>query len=265
MLNTVKKIGPVLDLFTAERPEWRMSDIARALDMPKSSAHSLVATLAEIGLLSRGSHGRYRLGWNLLSLSERLRSSLEFREHALPHMQELSRTLKETILLAVLDRHEVVYVERAEGRHPMVRLAGVSVGARIPAHCTAVGKMLLAHRDIEEVRALMSHSGMRAMTARTITTFDELQGALVEIRTQGVAFDLQEVVADVACAAVPITDSYGSVIAAMSVSMPAYRFPAQRGAVVAPLKAAAMVISERIAAAEVEREAVLAATAPVED
>src|SRR3954454_7916836 len=61
MLNTVKKVGPVLDLFTAEQSEWRMTDIARALEMPKSSAHALVTTLADVGLLSVGPSGRYRL------------------------------------------------------------------------------------------------------------------------------------------------------------------------------------------------------------
>jgi IclR family KDG regulon transcriptional repressor len=88
MLTTIQKIGPVLELFTVERPEWRMSDIARELGTPKSSAHSLVATLAEIGLLSVGANGSYRLGWNLLSLSERMRASLDFRQHAVPVMQE---------------------------------------------------------------------------------------------------------------------------------------------------------------------------------
>src|SRR3954451_7306438 len=64
MLTTIQKIGPVLELFTVERPEWRMSGIARELGTPKSSADSLVAPLAEIGPLSVGAAGSYRLGWN---------------------------------------------------------------------------------------------------------------------------------------------------------------------------------------------------------
>lgn len=249
-LNTIKKIGPVLELFTPERPEWRMTEIARALGMPKSSAHSLVTTLAEIGLLAVGPQGRYRLGWNLLSLAERMRASLNFREHALPTMQELAGTLHETVFLAALDRHEVVYVERAEGNHPMIRLAGARIGTRVPAHAPAVGKAILAQRDPAEVRALLTRAGMRAFTRNTITDIDAFEEALVAVRARGVAFDLEEIVPDVSCAAVPLTDRYGTVVAGLSVSMPSYRFPADRTALVERLKAAGATISAKIAGAD---------------
>ncbi|MCW2985820.1 MAG: putative transcriptional regulator [Conexibacter sp.] len=248
-LSTIKKIGPVLDLFTAEKAQWRMTDIARALDMPKSSAHTLVTTLAEVGLLSVGPDGQYRLGWNLLSLSERMRAGVEFRQHALPHMQHLSRELNETVLLAVLDRSDVVYIERVEGTHPMVRLAGVRVGARLRAHVTGVGKVLLANRAPAEVRALLETSGMKPMTKRSITSISEFEKSLVTVRAQGVAFDLCEVVPDVACIAAPITDRYGTVIAGVSVSIPAYRFPKERGPLIHQLKFTASRISDAIATA----------------
>jgi DNA-binding IclR family transcriptional regulator len=251
-LSTIKKIGPVLDLFTAEQAQWRMTDIARALDMPKSSAHTLVTTLAEVGLLSVGPDGQYRLGWNLLSLSERMRAGIEFRQHALPHMQQLSRDLNETVLLAVLDRSDVVYIERVEGTHPMVRLAGVRVGARLRAHVTAVGKVLLAHRTSTEVRALLEGAGMKPMTTRSITSIEAFEESLITVRQQGVAFDLCEVVADVACIAAPITDRYGTVIAAISVSIPAYRFPKDRAPLIHKLKLCAARISETIAANETD-------------
>lgn len=262
-LSTIKKIGPVLDLFTAEQSQWRMTDIARALEMPKSSAHTLVTTLAEVGLLSVGPDGRYRLGWNLLSLGERMKAGIEFRQHALPHMQQLGRDLGETVLLAVLDRADVVYVERVEGTNPVVRLAGVRIGARLRAPCTAVGKVLLAARDPHEVRALYATAGIRPLTKRSIATMAELEEALVKVRAQGVAFDLCEVVPDVACVAAPVTDRYGTVIAAMSVSMPAYRFPEERGRLVNELKQTAARTSKSIAAAEAEsRRATSGSTNP---
>lgn len=252
-LNTVKKIGPVLELFTPEHPEWRMTDIARALNTPKSSAHSLVSTLAEIGLLSVGPSGRYRLGLNLLSLSERMRASLDVVGFANPEMQDLAQDIRETVLLATLDRHEVVYIERVEGQHPMVRLAGVRTGSRVPAHCTACGKVLLAYRDVAETRRLMASSSFRQYTKHTITDIETLEEALMEVRGRGYALDLQEIVADVACVAAPITDRYGSVIAAMSVSMPAYRFPEARQELVEKLCAAANSVSAKVAAAEESR------------
>lgn len=250
MLNTVKKIGPVLDLFTPENPEWRMIEIARALGMPKSSAHSLVTTLAEVGLLSLGDHGRYRLGLTLLSLSERMRASLDFRRYALPLMQDLSETVQETVLLAALDRSKVVYIERVEGNHPMVRVAGVRVGSKVPAHCTAVGKVLLSDREPDEVRRLLTEDGLDAMTPQTITDLDELLAALMKARGQGYAFDLGEAVPDVACVAAPVHDRYGAVVAAMSVSMPAYRFEAKRQTVIEAVVRATDEVSQRMAAAE---------------
>jgi DNA-binding IclR family transcriptional regulator len=248
MLTTIQKIGPVLELFTVDRPEWRMSDIARELGTPKSSAHSLVATLAEIGLLSVGANGSYRLGWNLLSLSERMRASLDFRQQAVPVMQVLAKSLHETVLLAGLDRHDVVYVERVEGNHPMVRLAGVRPGGRLPAHATAAGKVLLAYRSTPEVRALMSGSSWKRLTCATLGTMDELLKALVDVRKVGYACDRGEIVPDIACVAAPIMDHFGSVVAAVSISVPAYRFPADPARLAEPLLAACDTIAKGLAA-----------------
>lgn len=168
-------------------------------------------------------------------------------------MQELAQATREAVLLATLDRHEVVYIERVEGTHPAVRLAGVRQGSRVPAHCTAVGKVLLAYRDPIEMRKLMEASAFRQFTPSTITSMEALEEALVVVRARGVAFDLQEVVPGVACVAAPITDRYGTVIAAMSVSMPAYRFPKNGHDLAEQLVAAAATVSARVAAAEAEQ------------
>jgi IclR family KDG regulon transcriptional repressor len=256
VLSTVKKIGPVLELFSPERPEWRLTDIACALDMPKSSAHALLATLAEIGLLSVTARGRYRLGWNLLGLSERMRASLGLREHAVPAMRALAATVRETVLLAALDRHEVIYLERAEGSHPTVRFAGVRIGSRVPAHSTAVGKVQLAYREADEVRAALtaahSDGSLRTMTAKTIVSLDDLERELVRVRARGLAIDRGETVPDVNCMAAPIFDRYGAVVAGLSVSVPAYRFSTGRDTLVEPLKDAARTISQTLAAAHAE-------------
>ena len=84
MLRTVSKIGPVLDLFTVEHPEWGVSEAAEALGVPKSSAHALLSTLADVGLLAATSHIRYRLGWRVLALGETLRATLDLRSAAHP-------------------------------------------------------------------------------------------------------------------------------------------------------------------------------------
>lgn len=265
MLNTVKKVGPVLALFTPERPEWRMSDIAKALDMPKSSTHSLVCTLADIGLLSTTNNGRYRLGWMLITLGERMRASMSFSSLAVPVMLELSAALRETVLLAVLDRDEVLYLERVEGTHPTVRLAGVRVGARLPAHCTSVGKVLLADRDPAEVRAMIARTGMRQLTKRSLSSLDALEYELEKVRARGYAVDRGEVVPDICCQAVPVLDREGAVIAAMCVGVPKYRFDATRETVLGKLVEAGETISARLVQSELNPERDLPATDPVSD
>ena len=89
MLNTVLKAGQVLELFDRANPEWGVSEVAASLDIPKSSAHALLSTLAEISLLRHTETGRYRLGWGLFSLSQMLLDTTEFRREAQREMEQL--------------------------------------------------------------------------------------------------------------------------------------------------------------------------------
>lgn len=223
-LTSVRKVGPVLDLFSPEKPEWRLMEISRELGVPKSSTFSLVKTLVELGLLETDSRGAYRLGSKVLCLAERMRAVIDVDRYALGPMEELSGELEETVLLAVLDGQHVIYRQRVEGHHPTVRLAGVKVGARLPAHCTSVGKVLLAFRDPLEVETLYGEFRFKRLTSRTIGDVAQLTSQLDQIREEQLAFDRGEAVAEVACAAVPVRDPNGTVIAAMSVAMPNYRF-----------------------------------------
>lgn len=250
MLSTIKKVAPVLELFTPERPEWRMSEIASELGMPKSSAHSLLSTLADIGLLTTTSRGRYRLGWTLLTLGERMRVSLDFRTHVVPVMEELAAGVRELVLLAVLDRTQALYVARAEGSHPAARIAGVRVGARLPVHCTAVGKVLLASRDPAEVRQMLTGVQLRQLTPRSIVTLDALETVLAQVRADGVAYDFGEAASDISCIAAPVHDRHDCVVAAISVSVPGYRFERVRPRALQAVHTAARAASMALATAE---------------
>jgi DNA-binding IclR family transcriptional regulator len=250
MLNTVAKIGRVLELFTPEHPEWRLVDIARELEIPKSSAHGLLASLADIGILTVTPRSRYRLGWHLLALAERMRASLDFTGPAVGVMQRLSAELRETILLAVLDRHFVLYVERAEGNHPLVRLSGARPGTRLPAHRTAVGKVLLAHADPADVRSRFERVEFDPRGAGSVHNINELERVLMDVRRDGYATDLGEVSPEVACVAAPVRDRHGTVVAAMSVSMPSYRLPTDYSGIVRRMRSAVSEASDAIAAAQ---------------
>lgn len=223
MLQTVQRAAQVLRLFTPEQPEWGVTEVAAALGLPKSGAHSLLSTLASEGLLQRTLGGRYRLGWSLFEHSQTLLETTDFLLIARRMMEQLVAGWGETTHLAVLVDGQVLYVEKLQGDRAL-EIVLSQVGKRLPAHCSGVGKVLLAHRPWEEVLAIVERQGLPAFTPNTITTIDRLQVELEEVRLQGFAYDQEEVMVGLCCVAAPIRDESGQVIAAMSLSVPAYRF-----------------------------------------
>jgi len=223
VLQTVRKIGPVLDLFTIECGDWGVAEVASALDIPRSSAHALLASLVETGLLRCRGRGRYRLGWRVVELGETLRGTVDVRSEARPVMRELVGKFGETTNLAVLERGKVVYIDRVIGNQ-QVNVIGPRVGVQFDPHCTAAGKVLLAyHAAAESDRHLMTCS-LHPLTTKTTTESTKLANEFQEIRISGCAFDAGEALTEVHCVAAPIKDDFDSVIAALSVTVPASRF-----------------------------------------
>lgn len=212
-----------MDLFGPETPEWGVSETAAQLNVAKSSAHELLSTLAEIGLLRRVPHGRYRLGWRIASLNHALIESSGFRERAGTYMQNLAERFQKTLHLAVLVDHEIVYLGKYSGPRS-APIPESAVGASMDAHCTGVGKVLLAFADGVTAEEVAARHGLQRRTRHTITSVPALRAELDAIRTRGFAFDLEEAVSDLCCAAAPIRDRHGAVHAALSISVPNSQF-----------------------------------------
>ncbi|MDX2160290.1 MAG: IclR family transcriptional regulator [bacterium] len=234
MLGTILKAGQVFALFNGERPEWGVSDIAHALGIAKSSAHDLVASMAQIGLLTQGEDGRYRLGWKLVELSEILLETTELRAVARPILERINDTYQETIRLAILDHGKVCYVDTLDGMQP-IRVAASGLGSHLYPHCSGVGKVLLAHQPSTLVERTIAEQGLPRFTESTITTLEALRAELDATRQRGWGIDNGEIIADLRCIAAPIRNHSGRVVAAVSMSVPAFRFErsqdALRGAV----------------------------------
>lgn len=245
-LQTVHKVGPILDLFTVNRPEWGVSEVAAEVGVPRSSAHALLSSLVDIGLLHCRTRGRYRIGWRVVELGETLRSTTDVRSCAAPIIDRLVETLGETTHLAVLDRRQVLYLDKVIGNHN-ITVQGARVGSRVDAHCTALGKVLLAQLDQAELERYLASRPLRRYTPTTITDPSALSRSLVEIRTNGYALDHGESVTDIRCVAAPIRDELGSVIAAISMSVPATRFAASQCEYKRAVLAAAGDISKAVA------------------
>jgi IclR family KDG regulon transcriptional repressor len=253
MLHTISKASQILHLFSLSENEWGVRGVARALEMPKSTTGELMESLAEQGLLVRTRSGRYRLGWRLFELSQVLLGTSEFYAEARPVMQELVARWREITHLAVLDGVEVVYVEKVQP--PMAMPISLSwVGARLPAHSSGVGKVLLAHQEWRDVLKPVEQKGLGAHTPNTITTLDALAHELAQVRRQGYAYDQEETMLGLGCVAAPIRNLDGLVVAAISFSVPARRFYPQQENYTAIITKAAQGISHTLGYREKPRQ-----------
>jgi DNA-binding IclR family transcriptional regulator len=247
MLGTVGKASRLLDLFTSEIPEWGVTEAARALKLPRSSAHDLLDTLACTGLLRRVAGNRYRLGLKLLSLSSAAADSFAVRVHARPVMDCLAQKLGATLHLAMLDEADVVYIDKvtpAQG----VQIDVSGVGRRLPAHCSAVGKVLLAHQPQGTISLTLERLGMQPLTERTVCSVDALSFELGGMRRSGVGRDREGAVQGVCCHAAPIAEG-GRTTAAISLSVPVAAEQRLADRYDEIIRAAALNVSRRLAAA----------------
>jgi DNA-binding IclR family transcriptional regulator len=254
VLQTIQKVGPLLDLFTVDRPEWGISEAAEAIGMPRSSTHALMRSLVETGLLSSPGRGRYRLGWRIVELYEIMRAGVDLRAAAAPVLKSLNEETGETTNLAVLERGEVLYLDKVASRLQL-SVHGLRPGTRLEPHCNALGKALLAFTNPVEAERIIRANPLKRFTRNTITDPDTLLTALEEIRQAGVAYENEEVVDDVACVAAPVRDPYGASIAAVSVTVPVPRMRTKRIPLTKAVRAAAADITRRLADQGSERPA----------
>jgi DNA-binding IclR family transcriptional regulator len=206
------------DLLRAFNPHERvmtLSELARAAGLPKSTVHRLLARLVELGAVEHHRSG-YKLGLGLLQLGAGTPAGY-MRDLALPHLAQLHRWSAATVHFAVLREFDVVYLEKLAGKDS--RASITSVGGRLPANCTAIGKALLAHEDFDDLANFLP-SPLAAMTQRSITHVDTLVSELRKVRDEGVAREMGEAQPGLACVAAPVLMN-GFAIGAVSVGFPA--------------------------------------------
>lgn len=238
----------VLDMFDRERTVIGIGEMAQQLGLHRSTTSRLAATLAAAGYLeSAGEPGRYRLAGKLAALGELVTSGGEIRTAALPALRDLVERLGETGHLAVLEGTEAVTIEVVDGWHT-VRMHSW-VGKRSPAHCSSMGKALLAGLPPERVDALYRGHRLDARTERTISSRADLKKHLAEIRADGYALDLEELEPHLCCVAASIFDHTGKVVASVSLSGPDTRIDADTAPAIArEVRASADQISLRLGA-----------------
>ena len=216
-VRSVARALKALELLADENREVSLTELSGKLGWPKSTAHGILSTLRDYRFVDQSSqNGKYRLGIRLFEFGHKVARSWDIRAVALPAMQRLNGLYGEMVQLATDDQGEVLYIEKIDSTHK-IRIVS-EIGARLPMHCSGLGKALLAHKSPAEVRRIISQHGMERMTRRTITDQAALEHELSRIRQQGYAVDDREIMEGLRCVAAPIRDSSGGVRYAVSVS-----------------------------------------------
>jgi IclR family transcriptional regulator, pca regulon regulatory protein len=239
----------ILNCFSAERPVLGIARLADELNMSRSTTHRYASTLVALGYLEQDQARRYRLAPRVADVGMAVLDSMALRGQAREPMRALREKTGRTVSLAVLDGENVRYVERLrgwrKGQHAVDLDLGV--GARLPVHCTAMGKVLLAYLPEPEREQLIAGLQLTRRGPNSITSKRALRAELEQIRAAGLAVGDEELAPGVRTIAAPVRDAAGEVIAAIGVPVPAEAFSATelRETLGAPLTAAA----ERISAA----------------
>jgi DNA-binding IclR family transcriptional regulator len=222
--SLVRAFG-ILSLFKGDNSDaLGLSDISRKSGLSKGTAHRLMTTLIEIGLLEQDHESRrYRPGIETLALAQAWLSRFEPRRAALPHMERLASETGESVFLGVLasDGSEVIYIEKVESRRTLK--TDIQIGSRLPAHCTSIGKAILAFMPPERVLEIFSTSEMVRLTQNTLTRVSQLIEQLQAVRAQGFAVNVEESTPGVCAVASPIYSYNDHVEAAINVSVPSAR------------------------------------------
>jgi DNA-binding IclR family transcriptional regulator len=213
-------------LATTDTPQT-LSELASSIGVSRSSVFNILNTLQQHGLVEKDArHKTYRLGVAIFELGSAYLNNVSLVPAFHAVAQQLVEQCQETVKLAVLEGRDVVYLGKQEGLYS-VRLVA-RVGSRVPAHGTAVGKVLLTHFNDDEIMKLYEGYDFVVRTPYTIGTFEALLSQVQHARTDGFAFDREEAAIGLTCVAAPIRDHSRHVVAAMSIGVPNDRLTGNR-------------------------------------
>ncbi|MDU0205449.1 MULTISPECIES: IclR family transcriptional regulator [Paenibacillus] len=217
IIQALDRALKILDLFDEYTTELKITEISARMELHKSTVHSLLKTLQMHGYINQDVEtGKYKLGLKLLEKGQLMLQSLDIRTAARKHLVALSEQTGQTTHLVILDGKEGVYLDKVEGEKAAIRYS--RIGRRISLHSSAVGKVLTAFRTKDEIDALLRNYQFSKITDETIIGKDAFVNELNEVRNQGYSIDNQENEPGVRCAAAPIFEHNGSIVAAISIS-----------------------------------------------
>lgn len=227
----------ILHLFSESPRGLTAKQVAALSRLPVSTVHRFLANLVAAGFLNRDAEGTHCLGIACFSIGQAAAGQLDIRRLSLSYLRELNQQTRETIHLTVRHGLSAVYVEKLDSPEPL-RIYS-RIGASVPLHCTAVGKVLLAFMPAEEQERILPQLDLKRLTSNSVGNLQELRTELYRVRKNGFASDLEEHEMHIRCVAAPIWDHTGSVHSSLSITAPAFRMPVTRLRQLAPMIQAA--------------------------
>ena len=239
----------MLSYFNREQPVLTGAQLAKLTGLPRTSVFRMLQTLEQAGYVDRvgpsGIHPSYRLGVAVLRLGFEYLSSQELTELGRPVIESLSDTTGHTCHIVVRDGHEVVIVAKSLGRKATFH--SIQVGARLPAHATVLGRVLLGGMSLAQLQALYANREMPSYTALTPSTPSALKALVDEAAADGVAVSQGGFESGISTVAAPVHNAAGQVVAAIGVTVMASRIDsAQLPNMIEHVKAAAQDLNWRL-------------------
>lgn len=221
-LGVTGKAFSILEVISLNPEPTTMSEILRTTGMTKPTAHRIVNLLTDMGFLERDEFDRgFIEGDSLVGLAHRILAAAAPRSLRHTILKSMSELVGETCNYGVLSGGEVIYLDRVEGKWPLgLRF---DAGSRVPAHCTAIGKLMLSRLPEPELTATIEAMPRPSYAASTITDVNALLTVLAKIRRDGIGTDNQEFMHGVVCVAVPVIGEDGRSLGGIAISAPEAR------------------------------------------
>jgi len=225
LIQTIARVSAILDVLARSSRGISLGVLSEKVQLPKGTTHRILSSLSYFDFVRQDPETRnYSLGFKLVELGSSLLDQINLRKEAEPFLTALSQRTKETGYLAILDRTEVIYIEKIEAEDDSIGLRATSkVGQRNAANSCSLGKVLLAHLPEEELNDLIPEMNFVQKTENTITDPLQLKDHLKVVRDRGYAVDDEESERGIRCVAAPVRNEIGLTVAAVSISGPAIR------------------------------------------
>jgi DNA-binding IclR family transcriptional regulator len=225
LVQTVERVSLILDMVGQFPHGVSIKDLSRGLGLPKGTVHRILSSLLYFGYIRQDSETKnYFLGLKIMELGALLINQLDLRTVATPVLRNLAEETRETVHMVILDRNEVVYIDKVETLAESGGLKMASrVGSRNPMHSCAVGKAMLSSFSEEEMDEFLKKANLSQRTPNTITDPVRLKEHLQAVKSQGYAVDDEENERGIRCVAAPVFNEKGVALAAISISGPAFR------------------------------------------